>query len=87
MSLNTWSLIIFLVHILFYLTMIFAVASNTSVTKMILMITSWIMYQIAVLWYGIATGQVGFILIFIFQFIATLVTIIISTERSISENI
>jgi hypothetical protein len=67
--------------------MIFAVASNTSVTKMILMITSWIMYQIAVLWYGIATGQVGFILIFIFQFIATLVTIIISTERSISENI
>jgi hypothetical protein len=51
------------------------------------MIAFWIIHQVAVLWYGIATNQIGFILIFIFQFIVTLLTIIISTERSINENI
>jgi hypothetical protein len=45
------------------------------------------LYQITTLWYGLATDQIGFILMFIFQFIVTILTVIISTERSINENI
>ena len=87
MSLNTWSLVLFASNMLFYSSMIYAVSSVSNVKKLSLMITSWILYQTATLWYGISTGQIGFILMFAFQIIATIITIIVSTERNINENI
>jgi hypothetical protein len=87
MSLTVWSLIIFATYSLFYLSMLFAVMLKTSVTKIATMVVCWMVYQIATLWYGLATDQIGFILMFIFQFIVTILTVIISTERSINENI
>jgi hypothetical protein len=87
MSLTVWSLIIFATYSLFYLSMLFAVMLKTSVTKVAAMVVCWMIYQIATLWYGLATDQIGFILIFIFQFIVTILTVIVSTERSINENI
>jgi hypothetical protein len=87
MSLTVWSLIVFASYSLFYLSMLLAVVSKTSVTKIAAMVACWMVYQIVTLWYGLATDQIGFILMFIFQFIVTIITIIISTERSISENI
>jgi hypothetical protein len=67
--------------------MLIAVTLKTSVTKIAIMVACWMVYQIVTLWYGIATNQIGFILMFIFQFIVTIITIIISAERSINENI
>jgi|694.fasta_scaffold67232_7 hypothetical protein len=87
MSLTVWSLIIFATYSLFYLSMLFAVMLKTSVTKIATMVVCWMVYQIATLWYGLATDQIGFILMFIFQFIVTILTVIISTERSINEDI
>jgi hypothetical protein len=87
MSLTAWSLIIFASYSLFYLSMLLAVTLKTSVTKIAAMIVCWIIYQIVTLWYGIATDQIGFILMFIFQFIVTILTVIISTERSMNESI
>jgi hypothetical protein len=87
MSLTVWSLIIFATYSLFYLSMLFAVMLKTSVTKVATMVVCWMVYQIATLWYGLATDQIGFILMFIFQFIVTILTVIISTERSINEDI
>ena len=87
MSLNLWSLIVFASYSLFYLSMLLAVTLKTSVTKIAIMIAFWILHQVVTLWYGLATDQIGFILMFIFQFIVTILTIIISAERSIDENI
>jgi hypothetical protein len=87
MSLTAWSLIIFASYSLFYLSMLFAVALKTSVTKIAIMVACWMIYQIVTLWYGLATNQIGFILMFIFQFIVTIITVIISTERSMNESI
>jgi len=87
MSLTAWSLVVFASYSLFYLSMLFAVMLKTSVTKIATMVACWMVYQIVTLWYGLATDQIGFILMFIFQFIVTILTVIISTERSISENI
>lgn len=87
MSLTVWSLIIFASYSLFYLSMLFAVALKTSVTKIAVMVVCWMIYQIVTLWYGLATNQIGFILMFIFQFIVTIITVIISTERSMNESI
>jgi hypothetical protein len=67
--------------------MFFAVTLKTSVTKIAFMIVFWMVYQVVTLWYGLATDQIGFVLMFIFQFIVTVLTIIISAERSINENI
>jgi uncharacterized membrane protein len=86
MSLNTWSLVLFLSHIFFYLGMVFAVSTKSSVGKLALLISSWMTYQIITLWYGIATKQIGFILMFIFQLVITVATVVISTERSTNEN-
>ena len=87
MSLTVWSLVVFASYSLFYLSMLFAVTLKTSVTKIAVMVAFWMVYQIVTLWYGLATDQIGFILMFIFQFIVTIITIIISAERSINENI
>jgi hypothetical protein len=87
MSLNLWSLVVFASYSLFYLSMLLAVTLKTSVTKIAIMIAFWILHQVVTLWYGLATDQIGFILMFIFQFIVTILTIIISAERSIDENI
>jgi len=87
MSLSNWSLIVFTAHSLFYSSMFIAVTFKASVTRISLMIIFWVINQIVILWYGISTNQIGFVLIFILQFIVTLLTLIISTERSISENI
>jgi hypothetical protein len=87
MSLTAWSLIIFASYSLFYLSMLLAVTLKTSVSKIAAMVVCWIVYQVVTLWYGIATDQIGFILMFIFQFIVTILTVIISTERSMNESI
>jgi hypothetical protein len=87
MSLTVWSLIIFVTYSLFYLSMVFAVMLKTSVAKIATMVVLWMLYQVTTLWYGLATDQIGFILMFIFQFIVTILTVIISTERSINEDI
>ena len=87
MSLTVWSLIIFATYSLFYLSMVFAVMLKTSVAKIATMVVLWMVYQVTTLWYGLATDQIGFILMFIFQFIVTILTVIISTERSINEDI
>ena len=87
MSLTVWSLIVFASYALFYLSMFVAVTFKTSLPKIVTMIAFWIINQIVTLWYGLATNQIGFILIFIMQFIITFLTIIVSTERSMNEDI
>jgi hypothetical protein len=67
--------------------MFVAVTLKPSVAKIVTMIFFWMINQVVTLWYGIATNQIGFILMFILQFIVTILTVIISTERSINESI
>lgn len=82
MSLNLWSVVLFSAHMFFYLAMIFSIATNSSLGKIVLMISGWVTYQIATLWYGIATHQIGFILMFAFQIVASIAAFIVGTERT-----
>ena len=86
MSLTSWSLVVFASYFLFYASMFVAVTYKATLTKIVVMIGFWIVHQAAILWYGIATNQIGFILIFVFQFIITLLTIVVNAERNMSEN-
>lgn len=86
MSLNTWSIIVFAAHFIFYVAMSVVIMTRSNLSKLIWLILSWVLWMIVTLWYGIDTGQIGFILIFVFQFIVTLGSIIFSAERYINEN-
>ena len=86
MSLNTWSIIMFAAHLVFYVAMSIVIMTRASLSKLISLVLSWVLWMIVTLWYGTSTDQVGFILIFIFQFIVTLGSVIFSAERYINEN-
>jgi hypothetical protein len=87
MNLSIWSLVVFSSYVMFYISMFFAVTFKATVPKISFMVVCWMLHNITIFWYGISTNQIGFILIAIFQFIMTVITIIISVGRSISENI
>jgi hypothetical protein len=62
--------------------MIFALFSSGKVSRLVVLVSSWVAYQSAILFYGIATNQVGFILLFAFHIFATLFAALFSAERS-----
>lgn len=86
MSLNTWSLIMFAAHLFFYVAMSVVIMTKSSVSKLVGLVMTWLVWMMITLWYGIDTNQVGFILIFIFQLVVTLGSIIFSAERYMNEN-
>jgi hypothetical protein len=64
MTLNDWSILYFAVTAIYYVTIYFAMFRNPSAMKFIFLIFMWLAHITTMLAYGIATGQVGFILLF-----------------------
>ena len=64
MSLNTWSLIVFGAVALFYIMVYSSMFQKASIKKFVLLTLAWVVHMTTILWYGIATGQIGFILWF-----------------------
>jgi hypothetical protein len=64
MNLNTWSLIVFGTVAFLYLMVYSSMFQKATIKKFILLIIAWVIHMATILWYGIATNQVGFILWF-----------------------
>jgi len=64
MSLNTWSLIVFGAVALLYIMVYSSMFQKSSIKKFVLLIIAWVTHMVTILWYGIATNQIGFILWF-----------------------
>jgi hypothetical protein len=64
MSLNTWSLIVFGAVALLYIMVYSSMFQKASIKKFVLLIIAWVIHMVTILWYGIATNQIGFILWF-----------------------
>jgi hypothetical protein len=64
MTLNDWSILYFSVTALYYVTIYFSMFRNPSVPKFILLVFVWLAHLGTTLVYGVATGQVGFVLLF-----------------------
>lgn len=64
MSLQEWSLVVFGSTAFMYLMAYFSLFHNPSIKKFILFIFAWVVHMVVTLWYGIATEQIGFVLIF-----------------------
>jgi len=67
MSLNDWSLIIFVTTALFYVMIYASLFQSPTIKKFLFLFLSWVAHMGTILWYGIATRQVGFILWFLLE--------------------
>lgn len=72
LSTNAWSLIIFMLHIisLFTILMIF---SKPSILTAITLAASWLISQLALIYYGYITDQLGFLLLGVFNILIGLI--------------
>lgn len=64
MTLNDWSILYFAITAIYYVTIYFSMFRNPNILKFMLLIVVWLAHLGTTLTYGIATGQVGFILLF-----------------------
>jgi hypothetical protein len=64
MSLNTWSLIVFGAVAFLYIMVYSSMFQKASIKKFVLLTLAWVFHMVTILWYGIATSQIGFILWF-----------------------
>lgn len=80
MSLNDWSIILFSSTALLYITLVWSVFRRPSLPSFFVLIFVWFVSIGTQLVYGIATRQVGFVLMF-FLNIALMVLVYTITER------
>ncbi len=79
-SLNTWSLIVFFSQVMMMLS-IFIMIANTTIGSFILMTSFWLISQFTFLFYGIFTDQIGFVFLFVFNVILTIIGIFVKLDN------
>jgi hypothetical protein len=76
-DLNNWSMIIFLFQVMFYTSVtLSAFGGIQNKLFLLFVIILFILNQIVFILYGISTGQIGFILLVVFQLFLVLMTYI-----------
>ena len=85
MSLETCSLILFFSTACLYLTVYLSIFRNPSVIKFLFLAFFWAFNVGATLWYGIYTGQIGFILIAGLE-IAMAIFVYVTTGKAIQND-
>lgn len=78
MSLNDQSLIVFGTTTLFYFMVYTSLFLNPSPKKFFLLFLTWLVHVGTILWYGIVTNQIGFVLWFGLEIIMVYLVYIIT---------
>ena len=76
MSLNDWSIIVFGFSAIYYLAIYYSIFKNPAPGKFALLAFVWVINSIVTLVYGIATDQIGFILLFFLEWMMIIITFI-----------
>lgn len=84
MSLNDWSIVIFGVTFLSYMTIYFAMFTKPHAVTFIITFITWAAAMITKLLYGLATDQIGFVLLF-FLDIFMIFLVFVITGRYIND--
>ena len=87
MTLQDWSLVVFGATALLYFMVYLSIFQNPSVGKFLFLILAWIIHSATLVWYGIATGQVGFIMIVLLEIMMTTFVYIITGKVVKNENL
>lgn len=80
-DLNTWSLIVFFSQAILMIS-IFILLATVSTASFVFMTIFWFVSQIIFLFYGISTEQIGFIFLFLFNIIITVIGIFVNLDKS-----
>ena len=85
-SLNSWSMIVFLFYALFLMSMTISMLGGTSnIMLFSTIVFTFIAYNIVLVLYSISTSQIGFLLMVIFQFFLTLLTFLYVNQNTLSK--
>lgn len=84
MSLNDWSIIVFLFSALYYLTIYYSMFYNPNPAKFILLAIVWIINSFVTLLYGMATDQIGFVMLFFLEW-AMIVVVFIQSGKVLKD--
>ena len=76
MSLNDWSLIYFSSFAIYMFSIFFSLFTSLTVSKLLFVVTAWIVSTVITLIYGIATSQTGFIFLFGLEIILVILMLI-----------
>lgn len=85
MSLNSWSLVVFGFSVVYYLTIYYSMFKNPTVPKFALLGFVWLVNSFVTLVYGIATSQIGFVMLFFLEW--AMVMIVFSTTAKVLKNV
>lgn len=80
-DLNTWSLIVFFSQTMLMIS-IFILLATVSTASFVFMILFWFLAQIVFLFYGILTEQTGFVFLFLFNIVITIIGIFVNFDKS-----
>jgi hypothetical protein len=85
MSLNEWSMVVFGFSALYYLVIYYSMFRNPSVGKFALLGIIWTINSFVTLVYGMATDQIGFVLLFFLEW--AMVIIIFSATAKVLKDV
>lgn len=63
-------MVVFLSTLIFYLSIYYAMFRNPTIAKFVLVSAVWVVNTFIILIYGIATSQIGFVLLFLLEWAA-----------------
>lgn len=85
MNLFDWSMVIFISTLIYYLAIYFTMFRNPSPAKFILVFLIWAVNSFITLVYGMATSQIGFVLMFLLDWAALIV--VFSASGKVLKNV
>lgn len=89
MLLNTWSYIYLVVSMISMIAIYVSLFTTLTVSKMLFVIVTWAGQLCFNLIYGIATQQMGFVVLFMFQFLFTMVVLLkyrkVANENNVTQ--
>lgn len=80
MSLNDWSIVIFISSAIYYLAIYYTMFRNPNTIKFFLLTIIWVFNSFVTLIYGMATNQIGFIMLFLLEW-AMIIAVFIQSGK------
>lgn len=85
MSLTSWSIVFFTAQLVLYLSIYFAMFTPPNIAKFILATFVWFLQLFVTLIYGMATDQIGFIMLFFLEVIMIMMVYVVTGKMKYYE--
>jgi hypothetical protein len=84
MSLNEWSIVVFIFSAIYYMTIYYSMFFNPTFGKFFLLGFVWIINSFVTLIYGMQTDQIGFVLLFLLEW-GMLILVFVKTGKVLKD--